>query len=59
MGWDVLVPGCAWGAVADHVKGGRVASLRLVFGQAIVRCVEPKRRDTDNPNAVEVDEQMP
>ena len=36
-----------------------MALLRLVYGRGIVCCVEPKQRDVDDPNAVEVDEQMP
>ena len=36
-----------------------MALLRLVYGRGIVCCVEPKQRDMDDPDAVEVDEQMP
>jgi len=35
-----------------------VASLWLVYGQGDVHSVEPKQRDIDDPNAVEVDKQM-
>lgn len=36
-----------------------MALLRLVYGRGIVCCVEPKQRDMDDPDTVEVDEQMP
>ncbi len=36
-----------------------MASLRLVYGRGVVCCIEPKQRDMDDPNAVEVDEEMP
>jgi hypothetical protein len=38
-------------------QSGRVASLWLVYGRGIVCGVEPKR-DVDDPDTVEVDEQM-
>ena len=35
-----------------------MASLWLVYGRGVVCSVEPKQRDMDDPNAVEVDKQM-
>ena len=66
-----IVPGCGdvRKLLQPHPKRGcrrcqsrRVALLQLVYGRGVNRvvcCVEPKQRDMDGPNAVEVDEQMP
>ena len=36
-----------------------MTSLWLVYSQGIVCSVEPKQQDVDDPNMIEVNEQMP